>query len=89
MENLGESLKYLKSEMATNWEQEDMPMETDEDRQHQQLQQSLLEEVSLSFPHMGTTVNPNVAAPIPMPVPIVLPILNEASSSNLPEHAGP
>ena len=32
MENLRESIKYLKSEMATNWEQEEMPMETDEDR---------------------------------------------------------
>ena len=31
MENLGESIKYLKSEMATDWAQEEIPMETDGD----------------------------------------------------------
>ena len=35
MENLGESLKQMKSEVMA-WEQEEVPMETDEDRQYQE-----------------------------------------------------
>ena len=37
MENLGESVKYLKTEMAADWAEGETPMETEEDRQHQQL----------------------------------------------------
>ena len=85
MENLGDSIKYMKAEMAANWEQEETPMEMDGDRQYQGLQDELLAEVSQSFPH--TTVNPSVTTPLSMPVPVSIPILTEASSSSLPEGA--
>ena len=62
-------------------------METDEDRQYQQTQETLLEEVSLSFPHTGTVQNPNATTPLSMPVPVANPILNEASISSLLEDA--
>ena len=86
MENLGESLKQMRSEVMA-WEQEDTPMETGEDRQYQQTQEALLEEVSLPFPHMGTTVNPSVTTPLSMPIPVATPILSETSTSSLPEDA--
>ena len=87
MENLGESIKYLKSEMATNWEQEEMPMETNEDRQYQQTQEALLGEVSLSFPHVGTAVNPSVVTPMSILVQPSVSILSGPSTSSLPENA--
>ena len=37
MENLGDSIKYLKEEMAADWEQGEEPMETEEEKEHQKL----------------------------------------------------
>ena len=51
MENLGESLKSLRSEVKA-WEEEEIPMETDEEKAYKEMNKSILEEVSLSFPHV-------------------------------------
>ena len=64
MENLGESIKYLKAEMATEWVQEE-PMETGEEKEYQQMQDTLLQEVSSAFP-VATAVNPSVTIPSSM-----------------------
>ena len=87
MENLGESVKYLKSELAANWGTEDVVMETDEDRQYKEMQETLLAEVSSSFPCSEVFVNPTATTPMPMSVPIATPILSAASSSSLPSDA--
>ena len=57
MENLGESLKQMKSEVKA-WEENETPMETDEDKLYYDMQKSILEEVSQSFPHVGATEKP-------------------------------
>ena len=86
MENLGESFKQMKSEVM-GWEQEEIPMETDEDRQYQKMQEALLSQVSLSFPHVETTENPGPSTLVSMPVPEAIPVLSDVSTSNLPEGA--
>ena len=60
-------------------------METEEDREYQETQNTLLQEVSLSFPHVENTGNPSVSIPIPMSVPVPNPILSAANTSILPE----
>ena len=60
MENLGESLKQMKSEVKA-WEEDETPMETDGDELYHDMQKALLEEVSLSFPHVGTAENTRVS----------------------------
>ena len=84
MENLGESFKQFKSEVMA-WEGTEIPKETEEDREYRELQNSLLQEVSLSFPHVENTGNPSVSTPIPIFVPVPTPILSAASTSVLPE----
>ena len=59
-------------------------METEEDRQHQQLQDTLLEEVPLSVSHVATTVSPSSAPPVSMPIPVTLPELSSSSLPGLP-----
>ena len=90
MENLGESLKQIKSEVKV-WEEDEIPMETDEDKLHHDMQKSLLEEVSLCFPHVGTAGNTSANTPISIPifvsVPIQTQILSEPSTSDLTESA--
>ena len=76
----------MKSEMSA-WEETETPMEMDEDRLHNELQENLLEEVSLSFPHVGIAGNPSASTPIPISVPTPVPILRESSTSVLPESA--
>ena len=58
-------------------------METDEDKLYHDMQRDLLQEVSLSFPHVGSTEN----TPISIPVPISTPVLSESSTLVLPESA--
>ena len=82
MENLGESLKQIKSEV-NDWEEDGTPMETDEDKLYHDIQKALLQEVSLSFPHVGSTES----TPISIAVPISTPVLSESSTSVLPESA--
>ena len=86
VENLGESVKYLKAEVAAGWEQEnDTPMENAADRQYQEMQETLLAEVSTAFPCTGTEENPTaVTTPLSMPIPSATPMLSAASSSSLP-----
>ena len=84
MENLGESFKQFKSEV-TAWEGTEIPMETEEDREYHETQNTLLQEVSLSFPHVENTGNPSVSTPIPMSVPVPTPILSATSTSVLSE----
>ena len=66
----------MKSDVM-GWEQEEIPMETDEDRQYQEMQEALLSQVSLSFPHVETAGIPSASAPVSMPVPDAVPILSE------------
>ena len=56
MENLGESVKNMQSELM-NWGtgENEMEVETEEDRLHQEIQAELLQEVSSSFPHIPNT----------------------------------
>ena len=64
MENLGESFKQFKSEVM-NWEGTGNLMETEEDKEHRKLQNALLQEVSLSFPHVEDAGNPSFITPFP------------------------
>ena len=86
MENLGESLKQMKSEVKA-WEENETPMETDEDALYRNMQKSILEEVSQSFPHVGAAENTSASTPISIPVPIPAQILSDSSTSDLPESA--
>ena len=83
MENLGDSIKYMKGEMAADW-QEETPMETDGDGQYQELQDELLAEVSQSFPH--TTAMPSKTIPLSMPVPVQS-SMSAPSGPSLPDDA--
>ena len=62
-------------------------METDGDGQYQELQEELLAEVSSSFPHSGTAVNPHVTTPMSIPVQPAVSVLSGPSTSSLPESA--
>ena len=86
MENLGESLKQIKSEVKA-WEENENPMETDEDALYRDMQKSILEEVSQSFPYVGAAENTSASTPISMPVQLPAQILSEPSTSDLPESA--
>ena len=86
MENLGESLKQMKSEVKA-WEENESLMETDGDALYHDMQKSILEEVSLSFPHVGTAGNTSASTPISIPVPIPAQIFSDSSTSDLPESA--
>ena len=66
MENLGESLKNLRSEVKA-WEEEEIPMETDEEKAYKEMQKSIIEEVSLSFPHVENAANASASIPFSMP----------------------
>ena len=88
MENLGESVKNLKTEMAEGWEQEDESMVYEEEKEHQQLQAALLQEVSTSFPHSEPAVTMVNTMPMPVSLPVAMSVsMNEASSSSLPTGA--
>ena len=76
MENLGESLKNLKSEVKA-WGEDETPMETDEDALYRDMQRSILEEVSKAFPHVGAVENTSASTPISIPAQI----LSEPSTS--------
>ena len=69
MENLGESLKTLRSEVKA-WEEEEIPMETDEEKAYKEMQKSIIEEVSLSFPHVENAANASASIPFSMPAQI-------------------
>ena len=86
MENLGESLKNLKSEVKA-WGEDETPMETDEDALYHDMQKSILEEVSKSFPHVGTAENTSASTPISILVQLPAQILSEPNTSDLPESA--
>ena len=86
MENLGESIKYLKAEMAQEWVQ-DEPMENTEEKEYQNMQETLLQEVSTGFP-VATEVNPSTAMPNTLEIPTTAMLeMNEVSSSSLPTNA--
>ena len=87
MENLGDSIKYMKSEMAAGWGQEEEPMETEEEKEHQKLQETLLQEVSSSFVHVDPAITPTAKVPISMDIPVPTVTVNEASSSSIPADA--
>ena len=88
MENMGESVKFLKAEVAASWgQEEDVVMETSEDRQYKELQQTMLAEVSSAFPATMTEENPAVTTPMAISTPLATPILTEASTSSLPSGA--
>ena len=62
-------------------------MENTEEREYQNMQETLLQEVSSAFP-AATTVNPPVAMPSSMEIPATTMLeMNEASSSSLPTNA--
>ena len=62
-------------------------METDGDEQYHDMQKSILEEVSQSFPHVGAAENTSASTPISIPVQLPAQILSEPSTSDLPESA--
>ena len=59
----------------------------EEEKEHQQLRATLLQEVSSSFPHTDPAVTTVSTTPIPMSLPVVMSEMNEASSSSLPTNA--
>ena len=84
MENMGESVRFLKEEVRASWGQEDdVVMETDEDRQHQQMQQALLEEVSLLVSQANVINDPNKTTPMVIPV-LPVPTMSGPSVSSIP-----
>ena len=62
-------------------------METEEEKEHQKLQEMLFQEVPSSVPHMDPTVNPTDTIPMSMPIPVATVNVSEASSSSLPTDA--
>ena len=87
MENLGESVKHLKTVGAEDWPQEDEQMMDEAEEEHQRLNATLLQEVPTSFPHSKPTVTIANTMPAPMSLPIAMSLMNEASSSSLPSGA--
>ena len=85
MENLGDTVKQMKSDFM-NWEQEELPVETEEERLQKELDASLMQEVSLSVPHVDEKDDPSVVPPISMPVSVPITIGNKPSTSSLPEN---
>ena len=62
-------------------------METEEDRIYGETQAALLQEVSLSFPHVENPGNPVVSTPISIPLSIPAMELSGPSMSSLSEGA--
>ena len=89
MENLGESVKSMKSEFM-NWgtAENEMEVENEEDRLHEEMQANLLQEVSSSFPHIpnvATMETPDIATPSSIPIPV--PTSSVQSGPSLPPDA--
>ena len=89
MENLGESVKNMQSEFM-NWgtAENEMEVENEEDKLHEELQANLLQEVSASFPHIPNTVimdTPDFATPSSIPIPV--PTASIQSGPSLPPDA--
>ena len=66
-------------------------METEEDKAYKELQKSIIEEVSSSFPHVEEAANASASTPLSMPfqTPVFVhtSILSEPSTSDLSENA--
>ena len=84
MENLGDSVKQMQNDFM-NWEPEEVPVETEEERIQKELNTKLLQEVSLSFPHVDSSVGPSAIPPISMPVNVPSAVLSQSSPSRMPE----
>ena len=56
------------------WEGEEHPMEMEEDKAYKEMQKSILEEVSLSFPHVENAANACASTPLSMPIQIPVPV---------------
>ena len=85
MENLGDTVKQMKSDFM-NWEQEELPVETEEERLQKELDAALMQEVSLYVPRVDANDDPSVVPPISMPVSVPITIGNKPSTSSLPEN---
>ena len=84
MENLGDTVKQMKSDYM-NWDPEEFPVETEEEKLQKALDAELMQEVSLSVPRVDVQDDPSVIPPISMPVSVPGTILNQPSTSSLPE----
>ena len=85
MENLGETVKQMRTDFM-NWDQEELPVETEEDRLHKEMNAAILQEVSLSVPHTDAVNDPSSMTPVSMPVSTSTQILNLSSPSSMPEN---
>ena len=83
LENLGESVKQLRSEM-TEWGNQEVQIETEEDRVYKETAAQLLQEVSLSFP---STENPVASTLVSIPMSVATSELSRPSSSILSSNA--
>ena len=84
MENLGETVKQMKTDYM-NWDAEELPVETEEERLQKELDAKLMQEVSLSVPHVDEPDHPSVIPPVSMPVSVPTTVLDAPSTSRLTE----